>query len=971
MKKINYKRVPVMYKFRFGRFCVLLLISSFFCEGVSAQINALDYTLQKRKKTAPLDSSRFADHMFISTVGGGEVLLGGHSTSLPAMKRIGMNGGFYLGKWFTPVSGFRVGVHGGFLPGGYNPDGSIRRVILPGVSADYLMNFTGLAYGYDRNRLFDVVGVGGLSYQVAMYDGTLQNTIGAHLGLLARFNVSPLVNLFIEPRLTAYSDGIDRQSSWRKYDLAASLMVGLTYKVVPLAWRKKNLFERSSFTDNMFISAGVGAQMLLSQNTLSNIKGAFGPSMSLSIGKWLAPHSGVRLSLTGGLSGWDKSNTYLKVVGGQLDYLLNLNAACQGYDRDRVFELIAVAGLNLSAAQRIHTTQYAPGIGVGIQGNLRLTQNTDLFIEPRVTLYTNKLADGQTSSSFDALANLNIGFIYNVASGSTRYKARLINDSFSDNMFISLSGGPQIVLSTAKRMGLSFGQFINPKASVSLGKWFTSVSGLRLSGDVGTLGSRDADNKFKRYILGSVSAEYMLNVTSLMTGYNPDRVFELIGLIGVNALIKNGSESNFMVGGNIGLQALFNVSPSVGVYLEPQIRIYPDKFTHSNIGIINADATGSLVLGVNYRMRGYDRAESRARFEEQDRNDFFFSLSGGVAGLQTSMRKGQGLSNKIGVTGAISFGKWYTPLSAWRVGVNGMHIPNVKNRKIQYFGANLDYLMNLSTLFAGYNSDRIFEVAGIAGIDLGASSSRSKLVFIPGFHVGLQGVFNVSPQFDLYIEPKLNFYSDKFDTFRSAVKSDIGASFMVGLNYKMKLQHSAQRAMSRRAVSGINNSFVSAAVGTGILSTGLFAHIPVSQKLNIAAEVGVGTWFTQVSGLRVAVNSMTVTTNFKTPHNYTFMGLNADYLINLSALTASYTPDQLFELIGVAGINLNWGLNNVKAKNIFGATLGVQAKFNINKRVSVYLEPRLGIFSDKLDGYNSTIGVEATGNLMIGTAYKF
>ena len=50
-----------------SRYFWLFVLSLFFVSGFTqAQINGLDYTLQKRRKAEKFESGRFSDHMFIS-----------------------------------------------------------------------------------------------------------------------------------------------------------------------------------------------------------------------------------------------------------------------------------------------------------------------------------------------------------------------------------------------------------------------------------------------------------------------------------------------------------------------------------------------------------------------------------------------------------------------------------------------------------------------------------------------------------------------------------------------------------------------------------------------------------------------------------------------------------------------------------------------------------------------------------------
>ena len=85
-----------------SRYFWLFVLSLFFVSGFTqAQINGLDYTLQKRRKAEKFESGRFSDHMFISGGLGANMKLSREASGI----YVGPLASFYVGKWFTPVIG--------------------------------------------------------------------------------------------------------------------------------------------------------------------------------------------------------------------------------------------------------------------------------------------------------------------------------------------------------------------------------------------------------------------------------------------------------------------------------------------------------------------------------------------------------------------------------------------------------------------------------------------------------------------------------------------------------------------------------------------------------------------------------------------------------------------------------------------------------------------------------------------------
>lgn len=81
------------------------------------------------------------------------------------------------------------------------------------------------------------------------------------------------------------------------------------------------------------------------------------------------------------------------MVGGSFDYLLNISSLTFGYNEQRRFELLGIAGVEVGysrandnsagdnpAVKNGHEFYY--GVRMGLQGNIRLSRTLDLFVEP-------------------------------------------------------------------------------------------------------------------------------------------------------------------------------------------------------------------------------------------------------------------------------------------------------------------------------------------------------------------------------------------------------------------------------------------------------------------------------------------------------------------------------------------------------------------------------------------------------------
>ncbi|BDW78878.1 hypothetical protein BFINE_46730 [Bacteroides finegoldii DSM 17565] len=73
------------------------------------------------------------------------------------------------------------------------------------------------------------------------------------------------------------------------------------------------------------------------------------------------------------------------------------------------------------------------------------------------------------------------------------------------------------------------------------------------------------------------------------------------------------------------------------MYLEPQIRLYRDKFIEGNLGFIQKDVMVGINAGFHYRFVPYSKAANRSVFEKDDKR-YFISGALGVSSLLVANR---------------------------------------------------------------------------------------------------------------------------------------------------------------------------------------------------------------------------------------------------------------------------------------------------------------------------------------------
>ncbi len=226
-----------------------------------------------------------------------------------------------------------------------------------------------------------------------------------------------------------------------------------------------------------------------------------------------------------------------------------------------------------------------------------------------------------------------------VAAASTataQTKEKLFSEKATDNVYISVGAGA--ALNMYDEDGSSFGDKIAPRVTVSLGKWFTPVWGIR--GQVGlwkdvvatgwgsngaTVNGVAQPGTIQKYDAKNVRLHLdgTMNLSNLLCGYNPDRLFTLSVFAGPGLTIakpytqktitpnadgtawtKNLSEKKVrtFVNGSVGLLGMFNVSKYVDINLEVRGELSPS--TYGALCPARTNGNIAATAGVTYTFGG-------------------------------------------------------------------------------------------------------------------------------------------------------------------------------------------------------------------------------------------------------------------------------------------------------------------------------------------------------------------------------
>lgn len=352
-------------------------------------INVSDFLTYKRRAADKFTSKKGTEHLFFSAAAGMSFLpdIGsGHRAHGPKASLM-------VGNWLTPVIGLRASVDYAM----WKDDGV--KMNLVGAGVDYLINISAFAAHYNPKRLFEVVASIGGSYQATLIsERSTIHSYGLRAGLQGKFNISPAFNLFIEPGISVYPDRVDGAYSWRRYDLAPSVMAGITYK--PSGFSQSNLLRHG------FASLGAGMG-----NT-----GDFFFNTELALGKWFGKDqvNGIRISVgssTAFLDNEDEEADRDFNINLCADYLCNLTKLFSDR-KDRIFDLIFVGGVGSYFPGSESSSAIVLNGRFGFQGQIRLSEHTGVWVEPRINIFKDKSYRIDLQEPIRGTAGLMIGMNY-------------------------------------------------------------------------------------------------------------------------------------------------------------------------------------------------------------------------------------------------------------------------------------------------------------------------------------------------------------------------------------------------------------------------------------------------------------------------------------------------------------------------------------------------------------------------------
>ena len=318
-----------------------------------------------------------------------------------------------VGKDFNKLNSARLTFHGAW--------GSERfknsRLSKYGVKIDHMYNLSSYFSGYNPSRLIGLSSVLGIGLQ----SSTLENegsgmSFEGHLGFQFRFFTGPKAYIAIEPYVGVGGDNMDVSGvhNWRKADVFYGANLSFVYYInnnlSPESHKRlmgevseRNRLSLDSLMEKWqqpwFLQMTTGVAMMQNQPNLGAGQ-TLGSELSLTVGKWLSPVMGLRLT------GYSRTNVWKEysmigakynrpdygvelhnvTVGGRLEAMINPMGFLKDFYWDAPFGFYVVGGAEVGWLLKSQTDRLSCstiGWGGGINLWYQLNPGLKVFMEPR------------------------------------------------------------------------------------------------------------------------------------------------------------------------------------------------------------------------------------------------------------------------------------------------------------------------------------------------------------------------------------------------------------------------------------------------------------------------------------------------------------------------------------------------------------------------------------------------------------
>jgi len=576
-----------------------------------------------------------------------------------------------------------------------------------------------------------------------------------------------------------------------------------------------------------------------------------------------------------------------------------------------------------------------------------------------------------------------------------RYPDEVAFDTlWKNNLSISLFGGMDRFVPRGN------GDFnTGPVVGMGVNWRFARFHTLRGAVQLGNFGRKIDNEILTRF---GVQADYLLNVTSFMRGYNPGRLFEVSAMAGVgyqfaSFLNKNQGAADL----HLGFQFKLHPTSQMDFYLEPRISFLTDGIDHSDQKNWHKyDVTYGAVLGATYHLKSW-KPFGGIRMLEGDEilDNTFISVAGGGQFQVSKLTNELGLTKAIGPHVAVSVGKWLIPIFGLRASLfhsaDTWHSKMLENGDViyemsTYTGGRMEGMLNMNHFYDSDKMNSRFSVNLLAGGEVGLIKKENG--FTPakggytGFTGGLQFKYRLWDDMSVFLEPRVTMATFTLKTnkkeegrYKAEKFTDNLFSLNVGIEFgRANEENRLAREIYREEF--VPSYFAGGGIGFG--APLLMKRFRLKNYFDYQAMVMAGYVMTPLSTVRISGDFGPYSVDLKSGAlKFNMATVGADYLLNLGNLMMGYDSSRKYDVQCLAGLvtslrmkpskELGEGEELGKSRIFLGLETGLHLSYQVAERFKAFLEPKMRFYSNELTRQSSIQWADVMMMMHAGVTYSF
>lgn len=608
-------------------------------------VNALDYVLDDRYK--PLDHTfdrHWYDHIYVGgSYGLEQIKPQTDSYKFRTMSQVSL----FLGKELDKKNSLRLSAGGGW---GYQRDLNewLTRIQ---TRLDYLYNLSTHFNGYNPARRMEVSLLLGAGANISwMHNTATEIAPEGHFGLQLKCFTGPLGTINIEPYVGLSSDHIDVSGprNWRGYDVFYGLNVNYSFFLVDNLSSEARLKILQSRLSNdrlvdpqtiekwrtpWFIEMSNGIVMTSSPHI--DFAATLGHQTAVSVGRWLSPVMGFRVSAVSRSTKWMKQDVvsdqtaFTKAynsnyVSGRVEALLNPFGFFKTFQWDAPMGMYLAFGGELGSLVKYEPDgkirKKSESYDLGLHLWSRLSKDLQVFVEPRYShsVYTQPVSSNMRSMHRDNSWGVDMGLTMLIR--SKRFSDPDAMDETQHYIYRDIRGFSAAIAGGAvllQRKGAYYtGTSFNWTGMALLEYRFNHISTIAAHADVLTLYTAATPhyNQKNRGVFASLN--YQANLTNLCSGRLQERRFELDAFAGPACGFGFLDDAKTLFGLNGGLKLSTHVWKGFSLFLMPSLYLMGSSTPipgSSTIGAGDMRLFETLNVGLQYKIGKLRRNAEKLR----------------------------------------------------------------------------------------------------------------------------------------------------------------------------------------------------------------------------------------------------------------------------------------------------------------------------------------------------------------------